>query len=79
MAKSLVRCSRQRLSDCPVPFAICTWGITGIGLTRGYATSIPVVERDFIFAAICEEFGSIFAIGLLAIFILILLEELEVL
>ena len=55
-------------------FAICTWGITGIGLTRGYATSIPVVERDFIFAAICEEFGSIFAIGLLAIFILILLE-----
>ncbi len=39
-------------------FAICTWGITGIGLTRGYATSIPVVERDFIFAAICEEFGS---------------------
>ena len=55
-------------------FALCTWGITGIGLTRGYATSIPVVERDFIFAAICEEFGSIFAIGLLAIFILILIE-----
>lgn len=55
-------------------FAICTWGITGIGLTRGYATSIPVVERDFIFAAICEEFGSIFAIGLIAIFILIFLE-----
>ncbi len=55
-------------------FAICTWGITGIGLTRGYATKIPVVERDFIFAAICEEFGSIFAIGLIAIFILILLE-----
>lgn len=55
-------------------FAICTWGITGIGFTRGYATSIPVVERDFIFAAICEEFGVIFAVGLILIFMFILLE-----
>ncbi len=55
-------------------FAICTWGITGSGFTRGYADSIPVVERDFIFAAICEEFGVIFAVGLILIFMLILLE-----
>ncbi len=55
-------------------FAICTWGITGIGFTRGYADSIPVVERDFIFAAICEEFGVIFAAGLIMVFILIFLE-----
>lgn len=55
-------------------FAICTWGITGIGFTRGYATTIPVVERDFIFAAICEEFGVIFAVGLILIFMFILLE-----
>lgn len=55
-------------------FAICTWGITGIGLTKGYATSIPVVERDFIFAAICEEFGVIFAAGVILLFVLIFLE-----
>lgn len=55
-------------------FAICTWGVTGIGFTRGYANVIPVVERDFIFAAICEEFGVIFAVGLILIFMLILLE-----
>lgn len=55
-------------------FAICTWGVTGIGLTRGYASSIPVVERDFIFAAICEEFGVIFASGVILIFVLIFLE-----
>lgn len=55
-------------------FAICTWGITGSGFTRGYADSIPVVERDFIFAAICEEFGVIFAVGLIFIFMLVLLE-----
>lgn len=55
-------------------FAICTWGVTGIGLTKGYAKSIPVVERDFIFAAICEEFGVIFAAGVILIFVLIFLE-----
>lgn len=55
-------------------FAICTWGVTGIGFTRGYAASIPVVERDFIFAAICEEFGVIFAVGLICVFMLIFLE-----
>ncbi|MBQ7264857.1 MAG: FtsW/RodA/SpoVE family cell cycle protein [Firmicutes bacterium] len=55
-------------------FAICTRGITGIGLTRGYAQKIPVVERDFIFAAICEEFGVIFAIGLIFLFVLLFLE-----
>lgn len=55
-------------------FAICTWGVTGIGLTRGYAKSIPVVERDFIFAAICEEFGVIFAAGVILLFVLIFLE-----
>lgn len=55
-------------------FAICTWGVTGIGFTRGYALDIPVVERDFIFAAICEEFGIIFGAGLILVFMLILLE-----
>ena len=54
-------------------FAIATWGIMGSGLTRGYSKNIPVVERDFIFAAICEEFGVLFAIGLILIFIMIFL------
>lgn len=52
-------------------FAIGTWGVLGSGLTKGYAKSIPVVERDFIFAAICEEFGIIFAIGLILVFTVI--------
>jgi cell division protein FtsW (lipid II flippase) len=55
-------------------FAICTWGPLGIGLTRGYATSIPVVEQDFIFAAICEEFGVLFGACLILVFVLIFLE-----
>ncbi len=52
-------------------YAICTWGFFGAGLTRGLPEKIPVVERDFIFSAICEEFGVLFAIGILLVFIMI--------
>lgn len=52
-------------------FAITTWGFLGSGLTKGLPLKIPVVEKDFIFAAICEEFGSLFAMGIVCIFIMI--------
>lgn len=52
-------------------FAITTWGLFGSGLTKGMPRSIPVVESDFIFAAICEEFGTIFGMGIICIFIMI--------
>ncbi|MCL2618372.1 MAG: FtsW/RodA/SpoVE family cell cycle protein [Defluviitaleaceae bacterium] len=52
-------------------FAIGTYGIMGAGLTRGMPQRIPVVESDFIFAAIAEEFGAVFAIGLIGVYILI--------
>lgn len=55
-------------------FAIGTYGLFGGGFTRCYCTKIPVVERDFIFSAICEEFGTIFAVGLILIFLIIFLE-----
>lgn len=48
-------------------FAIGTGGIFGTGLTQGRPTDIPVVEEDFIFSAISEEFGAIFAICLILI------------
>lgn len=53
-------------------FAITTWGLFGSGLTKGMPRSIPVVESDMIFAAICEEFGVIFGAGVIGIFIMIL-------
>jgi len=52
-------------------FAIGTYGLTGSGLNRGMPSSIPVVERDFIFSAICEEFGVLFAICIILIFLTI--------
>ena len=48
-------------------FAIGTGGWLGMGLTRGLPNSIPVVTSDFIFAAISEEMGAIYAICLILI------------
>lgn len=50
-------------------FAIATGGWFGIGLGMGLPDKIPVVESDFIFAAIIEELGGIFAICILLIYI----------
>ena len=49
------------------PFAMGTGGWFGLGLYQGLPHKIPVVEKDFIFAAISEELGAIFAICLLFI------------
>ncbi len=50
-------------------FAIGAGGWFGVGLYQGTPTSIPVVLKDFVFAAICEEFGGLFALCLLLIYI----------
>ncbi len=46
-------------------FAIGTGGFFGMGLMQGAPGKIPVVESDFIFAAICEEMGVLFGICLI--------------
>jgi len=43
-------------------FAIGTGSWFGMGLFKGAPQTIPVVEKDFIFSAISEEMGLIFAI-----------------
>lgn len=48
-------------------FAIGTGSWFGMGLYQGMPKKIPVVEKDFIFAAISEEMGAIFALCLLLI------------
>ncbi|MCD7776930.1 MAG: FtsW/RodA/SpoVE family cell cycle protein [Clostridiales bacterium] len=52
-------------------FAIGSGGLWGSGLGKGYASSIPIVESDFIFSAICEEFGVIFAVFVIFIYLTI--------
>ena len=39
-----------------------------MGIDAGTPSSIPYVEQDFIFSAICEELGVIFGICLIAVF-----------
>ena len=48
-------------------FAIGAGGWFGEGLGKGMPYKIPVVEKDFIFAAITEEFGVLFAICLVLV------------
>lgn len=48
-------------------FAIGTGGWFGMGLYQGMPYRIPVVEKDFIFAAISEELGGIFALCVILI------------
>ncbi|NLJ96710.1 MAG: FtsW/RodA/SpoVE family cell cycle protein [Clostridiales bacterium] len=50
-------------------FAIGTGGWFGMGLLQGLPTSIPVVDSDFIFSAIAEELGGLFAICMILIYV----------
>ena len=51
-------------------FSLGTFGLFGSGLGRGMPYRVPLAENDFIFSAICEEFGIIFGFGIIAIFLL---------
>ncbi len=50
-------------------FAIGTGGWFGSGLCKGMPNKIPVVAKDFIFAAISEEMGAIVAVCLILIYL----------
>lgn len=48
-------------------FAIGTGGWFGLGLYQGMPKKIPVVDQDFVFAAVSEEMGGLFAICLIMV------------
>ena len=50
-------------------FAIGTGGWFGLGLGQGMPAKIPVVEEDFIFSAIAEEMGILFAVLLIFVYL----------
>lgn len=52
---------------CQSLFAIGTGGWFGMGLSQGMPNKIPVVEQDFVFAAISEEMGGVFALCLILV------------
>jgi peptidoglycan glycosyltransferase len=52
-------------------FAMAWGGVPGTGLGLGNPDRIPVVETDFIFAAIGEEMGMMGAVAIIACFVLL--------
>lgn len=59
-------------------FAMGTWGWLGSGLTRGVPNKIPIVTTDYIFAAICEEFGSAVGIIVLLVYFVLVVQCLKI-
>ena len=54
---------------CQSLFAIGSGGMEGRGLGKGLPTAVPVASSDFIFSAICEELGVVFAMCLIMMYI----------
>ncbi len=52
--------------------AIASGGLFGVGLGLGYPRTIPVYHTDFIFAVICEQFGVIFGLCVLLVYVAII-------
>lgn len=52
-------------------FAITGGGFFGTGLAQGSPWYIPEVHSDFIFAAICEEFGILGGVGIVLLYLLL--------
>lgn len=50
-------------------FSIADGGLFGVGISNGMSDQIPIVESDFIFAAIAEETGLLGAAGLLLLYL----------
>ena len=51
--------------------AIASGGLWGLGLGQGSPKMIPAYHTDYIFAVICEEFGILFGIGVIMLYLLI--------
>ena len=58
--------------------AIGSGGLWGMGAGLGSSTIIPLYYSDFIFASIAEVFGLVFAVCLLAVYVIIILRGLVV-
>ena len=58
--------------------AVGSGGLFGMGLGLGMPTSVPLYHSDFIFTSIAEEFGLIFSLGLMAVYVLVIMRGLIV-
>lgn len=54
---------------CQSLFALGTGSWFGIGLGQGAPDSVPIVYSDFVFSALAEEFGTIFVLCMILVFV----------
>lgn len=59
-------------------FALASGGFMGVGYGGGSPEVIPEVSSDFIFAAICEEFGLMGGIALILLYFLLFYRALKI-
>lgn len=59
-------------------FSISNGGWFGLGLYEGQPQYIPVVEKDFVFSAISEELGAVFAICLVLVCLCLLVAMVKI-
>ena len=50
-------------------YSLADGGMIGVGIGKGMAETIPIVESDFIFSAIAEELGLLGAVAVLLLFV----------
>ena len=50
-------------------FAIGSGSWMGRGIGKGQPQTIPLVDGDFMFSAICEEYGVLFGIGIILVYL----------
>ncbi len=53
--------------------AIGSGGLFGLGLGMGQSRAIPAYSTDFIFAVLCEQFGILFGLCVVALYVIIVL------
>jgi cell division protein FtsW (lipid II flippase) len=59
-------------------FAFAGGGVLGTGLGRGYPGYIPVVQTDFVYAAIGEELGTVGAVAIVVVYVVLALRGMRI-
>ena len=59
-------------------FALASGGLFGTGIGLGRPDFIPVAESDFIFPAICEEYGIFMGIAVVLLFLILVYRAIKI-
>lgn len=58
--------------------AIASGGLFGAGLGMGSPKSVPAVDTDFIFSAVCEEMGILMGVIVMVLFVVLILKGIQI-